>query len=52
MKVSSRGVGNAALLTICVLVLVGFIIVVAWAMGEVLTSLVGGLAEDGAAGSG
>jgi len=52
MRITRGVVGNAALLTICVLVLVGFVVLVAWGLGQTLTAVVGGLAEDGAAGAG
>jgi len=45
MKVSSRGVVNAVLFTVCVLVLLGFIVATGWVMGEVLTGIVSGAVD-------
>jgi len=45
MRITSRGVGHTALFTVCVLVLLGFIIGASWAMGEVLVGLVRGAVD-------
>jgi hypothetical protein len=47
MKITTRGLLQAALFAGCVLVLVGFVIAVAYGLGHEMVAVVSGLAEDG-----
>jgi hypothetical protein len=47
MRITTRGLLQAALFLGCVLVLVGFVVGVAYGLGHAMVSIVGGLADDG-----
>jgi hypothetical protein len=47
MRMTSRGVAQAALFLVCVLVLVGFLVGVAYGLGHGMVTVVSGLADDG-----
>jgi hypothetical protein len=47
MRITSRGLAQAALFLVCVLVLVGFVVGLAYGIGHGLVSIVGGLADEG-----
>ena len=47
MRVTSRGVGHAVMLLACLVVLLGFVVAMAYGLGHALLETIGGVAEDG-----